>query len=97
MGVVSLQEFAIALLVGLGLGAYSSIYIAAPILAMLKEHEARYAPMHGKLHLGEEMAKLSGSTQADKVPIRRPTASAVQPIAASGLTHPPRPRKKKRR
>jgi len=98
MGVVSLQEFALALLVGMVLGAYSSIYIAAPILAVFKEREPRYASLRGQLHRGEEMAKLAGATQADKAVSRR-TSSPVTPAtaAASALTHPPRPRKKKRR
>lgn len=98
MGVVSLQEFALALLVGLALGAYSSIYIAAPMLAVLKEREARYASMRGQLHLGPEMAALAGSTQNERSAPRRGGTSAdpVRP-APTGLTHPPRPRKKKRR
>lgn len=98
MGVVSLQEFALALLVGLALGAYSSIYIAAPMLAVLKEREARYAPMRGQLHLGAEMAALAGSTQNERSVPRRGGASADSVRSApTGLTHPPRPRKKKRR
>jgi preprotein translocase subunit SecF len=98
MGVVSLQEFALALLVGLTLGAYSSIYIAAPMLAVLKEREARYAPMRGQLHLGAEMAALAGLTQNERSVPRRggTTTDPVRP-APTGLTHPPRPRKKKRR
>jgi preprotein translocase subunit SecF len=35
-GATTLQEFAIALLVGLLLGAYSSVFVAAPVLARLK-------------------------------------------------------------
>src|SRR4029078_3812051 len=35
LGAVALQEFAIALLVGMVTGSYSSIYIATPVLAML--------------------------------------------------------------
>ncbi|HEX9993755.1 MAG TPA: protein translocase subunit SecF [Acidimicrobiales bacterium] len=42
LGAVTLQEFAIALLVGLFVGAYSSIAIATPVLAVLKEREPRY-------------------------------------------------------
>jgi preprotein translocase subunit SecF len=101
MGVVSLQEFALALLVGLTLGAYSSIYIAAPLLAVLKDREPRYAPLRGKLHLGEEMAKLSGSVQSERTTARRsspnPQRESVSNNAATALSHPPRPRKKKRR
>ena len=39
----TLKDFAFALLVGIGAGAYSSIFIAAPILSWLKEREPEYA------------------------------------------------------
>jgi preprotein translocase subunit SecF len=42
LGAVVLQEFAVALLIGLFSGAYSSIFIASPLLAWLKEREPRY-------------------------------------------------------
>ena len=42
LGAVVLQEFAIALLIGLFSGAYSSLFIASPMLAWLKEREPRY-------------------------------------------------------
>jgi preprotein translocase subunit SecF len=41
MGASTLEEFALALLVGLFSGAYSSIFIASPLLALLKEREPR--------------------------------------------------------
>lgn len=39
MGAATLQDFALALLIGLIAGTYSSFFIAAPLLAMLKERE----------------------------------------------------------
>jgi SecD/SecF fusion protein len=39
----TLKDFAFALLVGIGSGAYSSIFVAAPLLAALKEREPEYA------------------------------------------------------
>jgi preprotein translocase subunit SecF len=42
LGAATLQEFALALLIGLFSGAYSSIFIASPLLALLKEREPRY-------------------------------------------------------
>jgi len=39
LGAVSLREFAIALLVGLLVGTYSSLFVATPIVAWLKERE----------------------------------------------------------
>lgn len=49
LGAATLQEFALALLVGLGASAYSSIFIASPLLARLKEREARYASLRNRL------------------------------------------------
>ncbi len=43
LGASALQDFGLALFIGLVTGAYSSIFIASPILAMLKEREPRYA------------------------------------------------------
>jgi preprotein translocase subunit SecF len=42
MGAVSLRDFALALFVGLLTGAYSSIFVATPIVAWWKEREPRY-------------------------------------------------------
>ena len=43
LGATTLQDFALALLIGLTASAYSSIFIASPLLALLKEREPRYA------------------------------------------------------
>ncbi len=49
LGAATLQEFALALLVGLGASAYSSIFIASPLLAVLKEREPRYQALRNRL------------------------------------------------
>jgi preprotein translocase subunit SecF len=49
LGAVTLQYFGLALFVGLLSGAYSSIFIASPILAQLKEREPRYTSIRDKL------------------------------------------------
>ena len=49
MGATTLNDFGLALLVGLLTGAYSSIFIAAPILAVLKERESRYAQLRQRV------------------------------------------------
>jgi SecD/SecF fusion protein len=46
-GGATLKDFAFALLVGIGSGAYSSIFIAAPLLTILKEREPEYARRKG--------------------------------------------------
>jgi len=43
----TLKDFAFALLVGIASGAYSSIFVAAPLLSMWKEREPRYRAKPG--------------------------------------------------
>jgi len=45
----TLKDFAFALLVGLISGAYSSIFIASPLLSLWKETEPKYAALRKKL------------------------------------------------
>ena len=49
LGATALQDFGLALFVGLTTGAYSSIFIASPLLALLKEREPRYAEIRRRL------------------------------------------------
>ena len=49
LGATALEDFALALLVGLITGAYSSIFIASPVLVLLKEREPRYATIRQRL------------------------------------------------
>ena len=45
----TLNDFGLALLIGLTTGAYSSIFIASPLLALLKEREPRYADIRRRM------------------------------------------------
>jgi SecD/SecF fusion protein len=47
-GGATLKDFAFALMVGIAAGAYSSIFIAAPLLAILKEREPEYVRRKGE-------------------------------------------------
>jgi preprotein translocase subunit SecF len=49
MGATALNDFGLALFIGLMSGAYSSIFIASPILAILKEREPRYTEIRRRL------------------------------------------------
>ena len=44
----TLKDYALALTIGLGVGAYSSIGVAAPLYAMWKEREPKYAALSKK-------------------------------------------------
>jgi preprotein translocase subunit SecF len=111
MGAVALREFALALLIGLLTGSYSSIFIAAPLLTMFKERDPRYKNMKAEHATGMELERLvlGGSPEGHRREVARArrqggvTGAEGEVIVAAAtnpesvLTHPPRPRKKKRR
>jgi preprotein translocase subunit SecF len=108
LGAVALQDFAVALLVGLITGSYSSIFIATPILAVLKSREPKWRAVQERA-TRSAAAAASVATPAmagAPAPVRSTPAagtataaasSTSPPAASTGFTHPPRPRKKKRR
>ena len=103
-GAIALREFALALLVGLATGAYSSIYIASPVLGILKERSDQYRPMRGHLSIGADMSHLMhtgapvGRRAAARAATEESQGSVSAPLAVETLlSHPPRPRKKSRR
>ena len=103
LGAVTLREFALALLVGLITGSYSSIFVASPLVAMAKEREPKYKSLRGSHATGEELERLvHGGTPLGRREHRRMTQGEVAAVSAAlspeaALTHTPRPRKKKRR
>jgi preprotein translocase subunit SecF len=80
LGATTLNDFGLALFVGLLTGAYSSIYIAAPILAMLKEREPRYAGIRQRL------------TAKGGAGLLTPAAAAALASGGGGTSAAPRPR-----
>jgi preprotein translocase subunit SecF len=73
LGAVTLQNYGLALFVGLLSGAYSSIFIASPILAAMKEREPRYVAIRQRL-----------SSRADRTGALTPAAAALLVGATSG-------------
>ena len=47
-GGATLKDFAFAMFVGVAIGAYSSIFIAAPVLTILKAREPRYRQLEAR-------------------------------------------------
>lgn len=92
LGATTLQYFGLALLVGLMTGAYSSIFIASPLVALMKEREPRYQELRARLAArgGDRMllspamiaAGFDGSTEA---PERRSRSSvkSVRPAPST--------------
>jgi preprotein translocase subunit SecF len=65
LGATSLQDFGLALVIGLTSGAYSSIFIASPLLAAMKEREPRYTTIRQRLETrGERAAALTPAAVA---------------------------------
>ncbi len=65
LGATTLQNYGLALFVGLCSGAYSSIFIASPLLAMLKEREPRYAAIRQRIEAkGERLGLLTPKAAA---------------------------------
>jgi SecD/SecF fusion protein len=78
-GGATLKDFAFALLIGIASGAYSSIFIAAPLLSMWKGHETEYrrrqATSIEKATLGTVLPGLAGGTGGGAA-----TATATVPV-----------------
>ena len=49
LGATTLRDFGTALFIGLITGAYSSVFVASPVLAILKEREPRYRQLRARL------------------------------------------------
>ena len=62
-GGATLKDFAFALLIGIGAGAYSSIFIAAPLLTILKEREPEYARKIGQDDIGLDGPEPDGGSR----------------------------------
>ncbi len=113
LGATTLKDFGLALIVGLVTGAYPSIFIASPVLAILKEREPRYASIRQRLlakggagaPLTPATAAAAGATvsSGDGEGLLRPgAANRSRPAGASSSRPqakrpPPRPRKKGKR
>jgi preprotein translocase subunit SecF len=72
LGATTLQYFGLALVIGLTSGAYSSIFIASPILAVMKEREPRYQNIRSKL-----------ASRADRTGLLTPRAAALTTVTAA--------------
>jgi len=98
-GAVALRDFALALFVGLMTGAYSSIFVATPILALLKEREPRYRALRERAELAaDRVAVAAPASMAPSTPAReaKPPAGTPAAVRPTG-TRPPRPRQQRRR
>lgn len=84
LGAQTLRELALALFVGLTAGAYSSIFVATPILVLWKEREQRWGTLRARIAArGAAEAAVVGARTAPPAPaprreVQAPPASPVR-------------------
>jgi preprotein translocase subunit SecF len=82
LGVGTLEDLALVLFVGLGAGAYSSIVLATPIVADLKEREPEVQALHRRVMARRASAARAGGARA---------AAPAGPVASARRARPARP------
>jgi preprotein translocase subunit SecF len=95
----TLKSFAFALFIGVMVGTYSSIFVAAPILAVFKEREPGMAQIRDRVRRrAPAMATVgAGGAGASKEEASSPAPSRPRPAATTRpRTQPPRRKGKKR-
>ena len=100
-GALALRDFGLALFVGLLTGAYSSIFVATPILAWLKEREPKHRAVAARVETRAQRAaapEYQGEPEPAPVPaaagsrtaaVSTPSRSAPAPAAAVGARRSP--------
>ncbi|MGA7835425.1 MAG: protein translocase subunit SecF [Acidimicrobiales bacterium] len=98
LGATTLQSYGLALFVGLMSGAYSSIFIASPLLAWMKEREPRYRDLSARVSTRQERKVLT-ATSAALVGAQASSTGAARSQRTSSVTGTiqARARKQKRR
>jgi preprotein translocase subunit SecF len=84
-GAVALRDFALALFIGLLTGAYSSIFVATPIVAKLKEREPRYRALRER-SLATTARAGARTPEPEAEPVAEPVAAPAGPAVASPAT-----------
>ena len=81
MGAQIIEEFAVPLLIGQLSGAYSSIFIASPLLAWLKEREPRFRDIRRRIDArGGDKAMVAATIALGRPPsVRTATATTAAP------------------
>jgi SecD/SecF fusion protein len=89
----TLKDFAFALLIGIGSGAYSSIFIAAPLLTMWKEREPEWARRKESRELDKEgvavtLEEAEEAAAAEPAPVPELAPAPVGEIEGDGAAAP---------
>lgn len=105
-GASTLEEFSVALLLGVVVGTYSSLFVAAPLVSWLKEREPENIALAQKLQFRQAGSREPEASQATRKPgsdrTSRQSESTSKPIKSSLIASSvpiikPKPRKKRRK
>jgi preprotein translocase subunit SecF len=100
----TLKDFAFAMMIGVLTGAYSSIFVAAPLLTVLKEREPRYQQLRSRpaREAGERPLRAVPAVAAESsngeqaVPAQVGAGAAAGTSARTNQTARPRPKSKRK-
>jgi SecD/SecF fusion protein len=89
----TLKDFAFALLIGIGAGSYSSIFLAAPLLAVLKEREPEFARRRDDLGALAGVSSVGGALaeEAQSIVDEEEEGQAAPQLAGDGREATKRP------
>jgi preprotein translocase subunit SecF len=94
----TLKDFAFAMFVGVAIGAYSSVFLAAPLFAVLKGRELRFRQLEAKLSDRERVLARRAAAAPTAVPgAATGEAAAAHATARTGTGSRPAPKSKRRK
>jgi preprotein translocase subunit SecF len=93
LGATTLREFALGLFVGVAAGAYSSMFLGSPLVAVWKEREEHWQRVRRRL--GRNIAQDEFAAHELDV-VAGGEAAAVLPAATGAVPRPPRKRRRSR-
>ena len=103
LGAGTLKDLALALFVGLGAGAYSSLFLATPLLADLKEREPQFKALHTRVlqrraggRVGGQKGGLVARSTIPGGVTATPLEALGEPVTATAVRRTTQPAKKKK-
>jgi preprotein translocase subunit SecF len=84
LGASTLQSYGLALFVGLLSGAYSSIFIASPVLSMMKEREDRWIAIEERLRKRNELSRSFSAVDAANMTTAMSISAGGQAVRTGG-------------
>jgi len=88
LGVGTIKDLALVLFVGLAAGAYSSIFLATPIVCDLKEREPKYAALRKRVAARKAAQAAPAVAQAAPAVAQPAGRRGARPTAATGVPAP---------